>query len=396
VYKAATRTVDFPVYYRTAQTMLNGSGPLYGPRSGLGWPNYYRYPPFFLLVFAPFALLPLKAAAALWAMLQFAVLYWLARALAERIDFPGGAWWFFPFCVTAALLIQEIRYGNAQFLIFALTAAALLLLDERPLLAASLLALAISLKVWPLFFVPYLAARRRLKVPFLAVAFSILLATVPALVFGWHGNLHLLHTWAAQEFGTATRAGSIWFPSQSLRGVMTRYLSYVPEAATGGYYPHVNFLSLSTSLIGKIWIVLDVLGYLALLLLAFRARTPGCRTCDAFAFCALPLLEPFTHRVALVVLLFPAMVAATDLAGRAVLSVWARRALYVSAAIFFLEPLVPGALSQRFFQAVGVDFFAYCLLAGGLASALVREGRFPSPGNDVPAAITSPIFPRAH
>ncbi|PYU22082.1 MAG: hypothetical protein DMG32_19125, partial [Acidobacteria bacterium] len=61
-YVASRRSVDFPVYHYSARKMLSGTGPLYGPGSGIGWPQVYRYPPLFLVLFIPFALLPLRLA----------------------------------------------------------------------------------------------------------------------------------------------------------------------------------------------------------------------------------------------------------------------------------------------------------------------------------------------
>ena len=59
VYYAARHPMDFRVYYYGTQGVFAGTRPVYGPTSGLGWPMHYRYPPLFLLVFAPFAMLPL-------------------------------------------------------------------------------------------------------------------------------------------------------------------------------------------------------------------------------------------------------------------------------------------------------------------------------------------------
>ena len=60
----AARPMDFRVYYYGAQGVFDGSRPVYGPSSGLGWPMHYRYPPLFLLLFAPFSWLPLGLSAA--------------------------------------------------------------------------------------------------------------------------------------------------------------------------------------------------------------------------------------------------------------------------------------------------------------------------------------------
>src|SRR5712691_9635243 len=75
---AARHPMDFRVYYFGAKGVFDGTRPVYGESSGLGWPMHYRYPPLFLLLFAPFAILPLGLAAAIWVMLKILVLVGMA------------------------------------------------------------------------------------------------------------------------------------------------------------------------------------------------------------------------------------------------------------------------------------------------------------------------------
>src|SRR6478672_5726230 len=142
--------MDFRVYHYGARGVFDGTRPVYGETSGLGWPMHYRYPPLFLLLFAPFAWLPLGTAAALWLILKAAVLTALVAAVYDRRLFKS---WTIPVLLAAPYVIEDFRYGNAQFFIFALTAACLLLVEKRPLIASVSLALGIAIKVWPLFFI---------------------------------------------------------------------------------------------------------------------------------------------------------------------------------------------------------------------------------------------------
>src|ERR1700733_8175440 len=80
-YHAAHKTIDFRVYYAETRAMLAGSRDFYGDRSGIGWPMGYRCSPLFLLLFTPFALLPLPVASALWVILKLIVLFFLIRAI---------------------------------------------------------------------------------------------------------------------------------------------------------------------------------------------------------------------------------------------------------------------------------------------------------------------------
>src|SRR5207302_4967302 len=84
-YYVSSRPMDFRVYYYGARGVSDGTRPFYGPGSGMGWPMHYRYPPLFLLLFAPLAMLPLGWAAAIWVVGKVAVLVVLLRALERRL-----------------------------------------------------------------------------------------------------------------------------------------------------------------------------------------------------------------------------------------------------------------------------------------------------------------------
>jgi hypothetical protein len=368
-YFAAQRPVDFPVYHYAARKMLAHSGPMYGPQSGIGWPQVYRYPPFFLILFIPFALLPLQIAAVIWAALKFAALGLVARALFWRLRMHGLGWQFVSLLPALPYLAVEFHYGNVQFFIFALVAAALLLMDERPGLAAVALAVAISIKVAPLFFVPYLIARKRSRLAVLTLAFTAVFTTLPAGYLGWHENASLLRRWAAQEVGVASTAGEpaiIGFPSQSVHSILMRYLVSLDYAQlTDPNYPKLNFGNFDPSAVELLWFFVAAAGYLGLLLLARRSG-PEDWLLDAIAFCALLLLQPFTQIGDLVILVWPIAVAVALLRWDRQMPSWIRAAFYLALGIMVLKPLVPNGGLQRFFQVLGIDFALTSTLAAAL------------------------------
>lgn len=347
------RSVDFPVYYRTVHSW-RAHGPIYGPHSGLGWPMYYRYPPVFLLLFFPLALLPLAWAAAIWLAGKVAVLLLLGRAFARRFGWPRLAPpllpWLPAILLLAPYLVLEFRYGNVQFYVVALCVAALLVVPRRPRCAGALLGLGIAVKVWPLFFVPYWLAARRWSAAAAAVIAAVLLTAAPALVFGWKGNFALLHAWAAQERATALHAGTIWYASQSLRGVMTRALP------------------LGAAVVTRLWLPLDLAAYVAFLFFARASLRRGAALeTGGAAFCLLAILAPFTHVKDLVLLVWPAVAVAVLVARPAEKGSALTRGLCWAAAILAgVIPLVPGAAAQHRLQLAGADFVVLCLLAAGL------------------------------
>jgi glycosyl transferase family 87 len=380
-YLAALRSVDFPVYHYAARNMLSRTGPMYGPQSGIGWPQVYRYPPLFLLLFIPFALLPLRLAAIIWAALKFAVLGLLARGLFSRLRIYGHGFQFLSLLPALPYLAVEFHYGNVQFFVFALIGVGFLLLEQRPFLAAFALALAISIKVWPLFFVPYLVARKRTAVAGLAVALTVLLTLLPAAYFGWHTNASLLHQWAHQELGVASTAGEpglIGFPSQSLHSVLMRFFVSLNYAQlTDSNYPKLNLGNFDPQAVEALWLVLAAAGYVGLLLLARRAKSNDL-TVHAVAFCALLLLQPFTQIGDLVILFWPIAVAVAALRDDADLPAWTRAALYVAMSLMVLKPLIPDRNAQRLLQVLSVDFAATSLLAAGLiVKCLGKPGMAP-------------------
>jgi len=358
-YHVFKRPMDFRVYHYGARGVFDGTRPVYGISSGLGWPMHYRYPPLFLLLFAPFAMLPLGLAAAVWLIAKAVVLAWLISALWKRGLEPPTT---YAFCISALFIlpyiIEDFRYGNAQFFIVALTVAALLTARERPMLAAASLGLAVSIKVWPLFFLPYLAVRRDVKAVAGTVVVVLLLAMLPSLYFGVYGNVRLLGEWFAQETHTQLSENEIWFPNQSLRGVLMRYLTVIDYSQVpDSNYAQVNVAALDPSVVRRLWMFLAAGAYAGFLFLAGRRRETDGWTNHGLAFCLLALLEPFTQKYALVVLLLPAVVAGSRLVKRPFLVL-----LYAATALVLIQPLTPGASAQRFLQVLGFDFAATLLL----------------------------------
>lgn len=367
---AAGHPMDFRVYYHGAQGVFDGTRPVYGDRSGLGWPMHYRYPPLFLFFAAPFTWLSLPSAAAIWAVLKCAALALLGRALWSRLGSTGSAaavW--IPVLLAGPYVVEDIRFGNAQGFIFALTGAALLTTTAAPRLAAAALALAISIKVWPLYFVPFLAIRREWKTAAWTLIFSAALLLLPSLYFGFEGNLNLMAEWTRQEFATQTGQSEIWFPSQSLRGVLMRYLTVIDYSQVpDSNYRLVNVAAFDPGFVRWLWMILAGAGYAGLLALTARTRKHSSLLPEALAFTTLILFQPFSQKYALVVLLWPAMAAARTSVNR-----WKRGVLFAAAGLAVVQPLVSGAAAQRLMQVLGFDFLVTALLAAFLTIILWKR-----------------------
>jgi hypothetical protein len=368
-YYVSAHPMDFRVYHYGARGVFDGTRPVYGPDSGLGWPMHYRYPPLFLLLVAPFAMLPLGWGAGLWVVLKVAVLGLLARAFSAAHSLaPAGL--LLAFLFIAPYIVEEFRYGNVQFFVFALAAAGLWMARKRPVLSGASLALAIAIKVWPLFFIPYLAARQDWKVVASALCFAAALTLTPALFFGFGQQMDLMEQWLAQESATQFSDSEIWFPNQSLRGVLMRYLTEVDYSRVpDSNYPQVHVAAIDPAVVRNVWMAAAAAVYAGFLLLAYRRRASSGWIEHGLAFCLVALLQPFTQKYALAVLLWPAVVA-MGLAVRPA----ARLLLYAATALVLIQPLAAGANAQRLLQVLGVDFAATLLLAAVLMVALAQAG----------------------
>jgi len=371
-YYASTRPMDLRVYYYGARGVFDGSRPVYGPASGLGWPMHYRYPPLFLLVFAPFAAMPLAWAAGLWVLLKAVVLLLLLRSM-SRHGLAAATKWSDARIVTVLLItpymVEEFRYGNVQFFVFALTAAALLISRERPMAAAASLAMAISIKVWPVFFLPYLAARRNWKVVGQTAVFACVLALLPCIYFGFSGNLNLLSQWLNQETHTQLGESEIWFPNQSLRGTLMRYLTVIDYSQVpDSNYPQVNLAALDPSKVRIVWVIATGITYVGFLWLSNRRRHGNDWLGVGLAFCLVALLEPFTQKYALAVLMWPALVV-VDVVKHSRF----RMIVYAATVLALIQPLVPGASPQRLLQTLGVDFVVTALLTSAMLGACLND-----------------------
>ena len=276
------RAIDFRVYSATTRSVLwsdtgqldrlpervvpsssslwNGHS-LYGGEAGLDYPMWYRYPPAFLFAFAPFATLPYGVAVFAWATLKGLTLAILLKVLARRLRERGSVPRWLLFSATVGVfLYMDVRYANAQSLIFALTAAALLWFETRPVVAASALGAAIAFKVWPLAFVPYLAALGRWRVAGLTLLIAGAVTAAPIAYFGWPDFGNLMRAWFWQEQGLAAANGAAG-PSQSLLGILSRHLTETNVGLWADpYYPEVNWLDLSFGQVRSLWLGLTVAG----------------------------------------------------------------------------------------------------------------------------------------
>jgi hypothetical protein len=187
--------VDFDVYRQAAQRALHGEN-LYRVDDG----HYqYKYWPAFAFAMAPFALLAESAARLFWYGLSFGFLClfvrWSVVALPERRVSPG---WLtaLTVLVMAKFYGHELNLGQSNLLFGTTLVAAFLACEiEARKVAGALVAVAMFIKPYAIVLMPWAwlaAGAAGAAVGLVVLAAGLFL---PALAFGWQGNLDQLAAW---------------------------------------------------------------------------------------------------------------------------------------------------------------------------------------------------------
>jgi hypothetical protein len=195
IYRAGPKMPDFDVYWKIAARASNAE-PLYRPDDGH---FQFKYLPAFAVLVIPIALLPLATAKLLWFAASIGLLIVLLR-LAVRLPperrRPTG--WLYAILIVAfgKFYAHELVLGQVNLLFAVIATAALLAMKHgRELAAGALVALAIVIKPYAILFLPWLAARRQ-PASFLAAGGGLALAlALPAMLYGFEGNLLLHREW---------------------------------------------------------------------------------------------------------------------------------------------------------------------------------------------------------
>jgi len=369
---ALCRNIDFRVYWYGARAYAEHAAPLYGPRSGLGFPLHYRYPPVTYLLIEPLRWLPLRWAGYFWVLGSWgacaavvALAVYTARLRFTAIAIAAASAYLIAYVVLA------IRAGNVQPYVIAMIFAALLLAESRPLLAAVLLALAITFKIWPLFFLPwFLRAGRRAVLAWLAPALLVLWLA-PLVVWSPATYVDLLKQWYVSEFQSATAYSELWYyPGQSLRGILLRYWSTADPWLKG--FPDIHWLTLAPAQVVRIWELISAAIYAAACWAMLRADEKSRWTWDAIAFALFTLLQPFCAKSSMISMGPPALLAASLYSTRS--DGLARRLFLGACALSFVGAAAQYRPLLNWLLAVGVDFYAGLLLLAALLVWSQRPG----------------------
>jgi hypothetical protein len=234
--------IDFEVNYRAGQRLSEGATLYPGP---LVDGHYeFKYPPFAALIYAPLSFLSLTTAKGVWSFLILAASAALLGLSLKLVRMKGQsehlALSFLSGLVLIRFFLRELQLGQVNVLtllvLLAMTAALVGLKNSGSpsrgeLAAGGLWGLALAIKPYSLVFLPYFLLKKKWKA--LGAGLAILAAAflLPALFYGFKGNLAVHREWIT----TFSRSTPRLLTSQdniSLLALLSKWLGQGSAALT--------------------------------------------------------------------------------------------------------------------------------------------------------------------
>jgi hypothetical protein len=246
----------------------------------------YPNPPIMAVLLEPLARMPSLAGALVWFYLKLGMallsLYWVFRLVeGTGIAFPPWAKALTVLCSLKPIL-DDLNHGNVNlFILFLVVAALTAYRHRRDLLAGLLLALAISCKITPALFLPWLAWKRSWRALAgctVGLALFFYPGVAPGLRLGMAKNQEQLVSWYRNMVHPFVVEGKVTSEhvNQSLPGLIFRlatdspsFVTFVDDVETASRYD--NLLSLTPG--QAKWFVKGCMG-LFVLLVVWCCRTP--------------------------------------------------------------------------------------------------------------------------
>ena len=221
--------VDFGVY-RVAAGRALAAETLYREDDG----HYkFKYLPAFAFAMAPFAWLEASTAKALWFGLSVGLLAalhrWSIWAIPRRRRSPTLLI-VLTLVVMAKFYGHELTLGQSNILLGTVLVAALVAVEAAaPLLAAVLFGLALFVKPYAVILLPWLLVSCGVVPALVSTAVVAAGLLLPALAYGWQGNIDLLTAWWATVTGS-TASTLVGGDSVSVAAMWGKWLGVGPTA----------------------------------------------------------------------------------------------------------------------------------------------------------------------
>ena len=241
--RAMSGSSDFDVYYYAAKSAAYGN-PLYTldrhSTNQSGGP--FVYPPFFAFLMTPFTLVPIGAAAALWALINLALFIGCIRlalsmfskpfSFSDRFTSKKTVWLVSFIAVVLLWFFDNVAMAQVNILVLFLILLSLrLYLKNQKVAAGFFLGISAVIKLIPLLFLPYFIIKREWK-----YTFGFLLALLPAFLvpmaaIGLPKSVDYHKSWIEETLKDHTQPKTLGFyasqlsPShQNLQAVLFRLL----------------------------------------------------------------------------------------------------------------------------------------------------------------------------
>ena len=220
---------DFGVCYKAGRRIIAGET-LYRASDGH---LQFKYSPASAIFFALLSLLPYGPAKLAWYILEFVCLagvFVLSARIFGIEKKTAAALFAWTFLVLLKFLAREIELGQVNlFILVLLTLMLNFLIKEREMGAGLSWGISLFFKPYVLVFLPYLVFKKKLK----AVAFGLGLLgvglAVPALFFGFQGNLAVLKEWPTTLSLSTPRLLGV-YDNASLSGFLLKMFSGMPNS----------------------------------------------------------------------------------------------------------------------------------------------------------------------
>ena len=235
---------DFVVYYyEMGREILTTKTPI---------PGFY-YSPLFAIALAFFGALELKTAAVLWGVVMvvttsgLGLLSYRTAPPESRVTIAG----FLLLFLTSFPILHNFKWGQVSVLLVLLIVASLIAYERgRVVPSAILLALAVSIKYYPVIFVAYFIIHRDWKfVLIFVVSLFTCVFLVPALVIGTENTVQFVKQLLVESGEAQLSAGGV--NSQNLKNVLARLIPVSREAVEGSriVYGALGYFLLQANLV---------------------------------------------------------------------------------------------------------------------------------------------------
>jgi hypothetical protein len=194
---------DFTVFVAAGRAVLEGAD-IYEAHNVRGW--HYVQPPLFAIAMVPFAAMPLFWAVLTWYVLNVAMILSAVRMCVRTVTWAGASGgnefvlYVLPPFLVLWLMLSALAHGQNSLLMLWLVVAALYCeASGRVLTGGACLAGATLVKIFPGLLLAYFLWRKKWRFAASSLlALALGLFVVPAIVYGWSGNLAHLEKWVSR------------------------------------------------------------------------------------------------------------------------------------------------------------------------------------------------------